>query len=127
MEFIYDSGDNLISMLYNGTEYYYIKNSRNNIYGIADISGTVVAGYSYDSWGKVLSITGNQQIGKINPFRYREYYYDSETELYYLNSRYYNTSTGRFINPDDEDIAEDMEEVLNTNLYCYALNIPINN
>lgn len=114
-------------MLYNGTEYYYIKNSRNNIYGIADISGTVVAGYSYDSWGKVLSITGNQQIGKINPFRYREYYYDSETELYYLNSRYYNTSTGRFINPDDEDIAEDMEEVLDTNLYCYALNIPINN
>lgn len=48
--------------------------------------------YTYDSWGKVLSVTGSMAdtLGLINPFRYRGYYYDSETGLYYLNSRYYD-------------------------------------
>jgi RHS repeat-associated protein len=56
----------------------------------------------YDSWGKLVSITGGNgenvtdntsHIGYINPLRYRSYYYDSETELYYLNARYYDPET----------------------------------
>jgi RHS repeat-associated protein len=77
----------------------------------------------YDSWGKLVSITGGSgenvtdntsHIGYINPLRYRSYYYDTETELYYLNARYYDPETGRFINSDDN-----FEGGLNLFAYCY--------
>lgn len=62
-----------------------------------------------------------------NPFRYRSYYYDFETNLYYLNSRYYDPETGRFVNADDIAILNSTKEVLNgLNLYTYCLNNPVN-
>jgi RHS repeat-associated protein len=69
---------------------------------IVDTSGNTVVTYTYDSWGKVLSVTGTlaTTVGKKNPIRYRGYYYDTESNLYYLNSRYYDPETGRFISAD---------------------------
>ncbi|MCI6043414.1 RHS repeat-associated core domain-containing protein, partial [bacterium] len=90
LEYFYDSDGNIISMLYNGTEYYYLKNIQGDIIGILDGSGARVVEYSYDSWGKVIEISGNQELGKRNPFRYRGYYYDEETGFYYVGSRYYD-------------------------------------
>ena len=83
----------------------------------------------FDSWGKVVNITGSLAgtVGEINPFRYRGYYYDTETKLYYLNSRYYDPETGRFINADNIDILEeDQYNILEHNLYTYCLNNPVN-
>ena len=68
--------------IYNGEEYYYIKNVQNDIVAIADKEGTVVANYYYDAWGNVTQITGNTALAQTNPLRYRSYYYDSETGLY---------------------------------------------
>ena len=87
---------------------------------IIDGSGNVVVQYAYDSWGKVLSVTGSlaSTVGAKNPIRYRGYYYDTESELYYLNSRYYDPEVGRFISPDV--VAED------GNLYNYCQNDPVN-
>ena len=87
--------------------------------------------YEYDAWGKVLSvkdangqeITVKNHIAHINPFRYRSYYYDEETKLYYLNSRYYNPEWGRFINVDD--VTGELGNILSHNLYQYAFNNPI--
>ena len=58
--------------------------------------------YSYDSWGRPLGMTDSteEQIGSKNPFRYREYFYDAETGLYYISSRYYDPEVGRWINAD---------------------------
>jgi len=55
-----------------------------------------VLSYTYDPWGKLLSMTdaSNTSIGTMNPFRYRGYYYDTETGWYYLNSRYYDPQGG---------------------------------
>ena len=62
-----------------------------------------------------------------NPFRYRSYYYDTETGLYYLNSRYYDPETGRFINVDDIDVIDTTKDFANgINLYVYCLNNPVN-
>ncbi len=58
-------------------------------------------------------------IAKINPLLYRGYYYDSELGLYYLNARYYDPETGRFLNADNN-----LEGGLNIYAYCY--NNPIN-
>ena len=63
-------------------------------------------------------------IANVNPLRYRGYYYDIETGFYYLNSRYYDPETGRFINADG---LIDNRGVITPNLFAYCLNNPINN
>ena len=68
-------------------------------------------------------ITDTSHIGYINPFRYRSYYYDNETKLYYLNSRYYNPEWGRFTNEDN--IFEQNDSLFGNNLYIYCLNNPL--
>ncbi len=69
----------------------------------------------------------NAKLAILNPFRYRSYYYDSETNLYYLNSRYYDPELGRFINADDISVLDISRSELNgLNLYCYCLNNPVN-
>ena len=82
--------------------------------------------YEYDAWGNITNITDTSGInlGEINPHRYRSYYYDSETGLYYLNSRYYNPDMGRFINADG--IIGANQDMLGYNLYAYVSNNPIN-
>ena len=88
-----------------------------------------MAGYRYDSWGKLLSCTGElaDSIGAVNPLRYRGYYYDSESGLYYLNSRYYDPETGRFLNADDPEILlEDQGHLLQYNQYIYCANNAVN-
>ena len=68
----------------------------------------------------------NKTIALLNPFRYRSYYYDEETGLYYLNSRYYDPQIGRFINADDISILSEGKDFFNgLNLYAYCSNNPI--
>ena len=112
-------------MLYNGTEYYYLKNIQGDIIGILDGNGTSVVEYSYDSWGKVIEISGNQELGKRNPFRYRGYHYDEETGFYYVGSRYYDPEVCRFINADTVDILGVQDNLNDKNLYAYCDNNPI--
>ena|GEM_PF-1959040 len=78
--------------------------------------------YTYDSWGKLISTTGSlaSTVGVKNPYRYRGYRYDTETGLYYLQSRYYNPEWGRFINADG--IIGQTGELLGHNLFTYAKN-----
>ena len=95
-----------------------------DVLGLFDKSGGKVVEYTYDSWGKLISTTGSKAgtLGAANPFRYRGYYYDSESGLYYLNSRYYDPETGRFVNADGQ-INSDL---LGKNLFAYCNNNPVN-
>ena len=129
--YIRDEEGSLIGFKYNNTLYYYIKNMQEDIIGITDSNYNLVCSYEYDSWGKLISIkdnngniiTNTSHIGYINPFRYRSYYYDNETKLYYLNSRYYNPEWGRFINAD-RFISTDTG-IIGFNMYAYCNNEPI--
>ncbi|WP_308463922.1 RHS repeat-associated core domain-containing protein [Clostridium felsineum] len=82
--------------------------------------------YTYDSFGKLISTDGSLKdtVGKLNPYRYREYRYDDETGLYYLQSRYYNSEWGRFINADEINAVEG--DILSTNMFVYCKNNPVN-
>ena len=115
--------------VYNGTNiYFYTKNLQGDITGIADANGAVVTSYTYDAWGNVLSVTGTQAstIGTANPFRYRGYYYDTETGLFYVGSRYYDPEIGRFINADDASISFlTGAQILGANLFAYCFNNPV--
>ena len=129
--YLRDSNSKLIGLKYNNNLYYYQKNIQDDIIGLLDSNYNLVAQYLYDSWGNIISIKDNlgneitdtSNIAHINPYRYRSYYYDKETKLYYLNSRYYNPAWGRFINADGIINAD---EVINGfNLYAYTTNNPI--
>ena len=78
--------------------YYYVTNLQGDVIAIVDDNGSTAASYEYDPYGGIISATGT--LADINPMRYRGYYYDAETTLYYLQSRYYDPGMGRFINAD---------------------------
>ena len=87
---------------YNGTKYSYVKNLQGDVIAIINAMGGTVVEYKYDAWGNILSVTGSMAstLGAVNPFRYRGYYYDTESGFYYLQSRYYDPQVGRFLNAD---------------------------
>lgn len=134
LNFYYDENDSPIAFSVNGTMYYYGKNLQGDVVKLYTANGEVIAEYTYDAWGKLLAITdanGNAITAPVspavvNPIRYRGYYYDSETGLYYLSSRYYDAIVGRFINIDDPVILFSYNVGLNCNGYVYCDNNPTN-
>jgi uncharacterized protein RhaS with RHS repeats len=97
--FFYDNDGQLIGLNYAAENYFYLKNLQGDIIAIADIDGTNLLWSILMMFGAFCfrhSGTMAGTLGIDNPFRYRGYYYDTETELYYLQSRYYNPSWGRF-------------------------------
>ncbi|ETA81933.1 hypothetical protein T472_0203775 [Youngiibacter fragilis 232.1] len=126
IHYSYDASGNLFSMNMNGTEYYYVRNAQGDITGLIDNAGNLVVSYTYDTWGKLLSTTGSlaSTIGVKNPYRYRGYRYDTETGLYYLQSRYYNPEWGRFVNADG--LGGSIGDLLSHNMFTYCENNPVN-
>ena len=124
--FLYDEKGNKYGFDYNGTKYYYIFNVQGDVIGILNQAGQKIVSYTYDPWGKVLSVDGSEAftIGQINPIRYRSYYYDTETGFYYLQSRYYDPTTRRFLNIDD--YVDPNKGIDGLNLFVYSKNNPIN-
>ena len=126
-QFSYSPEGEALSVKYNGTDYYYIRNLQGDVTGIYNYVGSVVVKYAYDAWGKIISVTGSMTntLGKLNPFRYRSYIYDEETGFYYLQSRYYDPEIGRFINAD---IFVSTGTGLNGfNMFAYCGNNPVVN
>ena len=120
LDFFYDESGLPYAMKYNGTVYYYITNLQGDVMHIVNASGTVVASYDYDPYGKVISAAGT--LANINPLRYRGYVYDTETGFYYLQSRYYDPTVGRFINADS--YATTGQGIIGHNMFAYCLNNP---
>ena len=130
LSFFYDQQGNRVGMADGKNNfYYYIYNVQGDVIALADAStGKLVATYTYDAWGKIVKINGQNpedvastNIANINPFRYRGYYYDTETSLYYLQTRYYDPDTGRFISADGQL----NEGVLGYNMFAYCENNPV--
>ena len=122
IDFSYDFFGNPIGFNYNGNSYYYVYDCLGNIVNVVEPTGNIVATYTYDAWGKILSSSGT--LADINPIRYKGYYYDSETGFYYLKSRYYNPEWHRFLSPDTEMIAGN-DLFLGCNMYSYCYYNPI--
>ena len=123
--FYYDSDGSATSFSYNGTMYFYVKNLQGDVIRIIDLAGTEVASYVYDAWGNIKDTKGEPTIREINPIRYRGYVYDTETSLYYLQSRYYDPFAGRFLNADIY-CDTGTSTPLSTNMFAYCENNIIN-
>jgi len=122
--YVYDAYADLIGFIYDDNKYYYGKNAMGDVTDIYDNYGNIICSYKYDAWGNVVTITGDLELAEINHIRYRGYYYDNETRLYYLISRYYDSEVGRFVNSDDIKMMLYSETCYN--LYSYCNNDPIN-
>lgn len=122
----YDSNGQAAAVKYGTNYYYYVYNGQGDVIGLIDSSGTYQVQYVYDVWGKLYSTTGSMAttLGVLNPFRYRGYVYDEETKLYYLNSRYYDPETCRFISADDVEYLG-AGGISGYNLYAYCGNNPV--
>ena len=109
--------------------YYFEKNFQGDITGIFNEAGSQVAWYEYDAWGNRVYgayLSGYSDIFNANPFRYRGYYYDTETGFYYCGSRYYDPVIGRFINADSTNtLMNTPMAYTDKNLYAYCDNNPV--
>jgi len=121
----YDASGSPMSITQGSDTYYYVTNIQGDVIAILNSSGTAVAEYVYDAWGNIFSTTGSMAttLGKYNPLRYRGYVYDEEYGLYYLQSRYYNPETGRFLNADV--YVSTGQGLLGNNMFIYCLNRPV--
>ena len=129
LHFWYDAQNRPAIVEFNGTKYGYLYNLQGDVIGLIDSANTEVVKYTYDAWGKPLSVTGSlaNTIGYYNPFRYRGYVYDVETGFYYVSSRYYDPEIGRWINADiPETLTADFEDFAQYNLFAYCFNDPVN-
>ena len=107
--------------------YLFTKNLQGDITGIYDEEGNLVAEYIYNAWGEhTVTNHTSANIGNINPFRYRGYFYDNETGYYYLNTRYYNPQIKRFISADSVNYLGANGDLNSYNLYAYCSNNPVN-
>ena len=132
LEFFYDY-EGIAACRYNNQLYLYITDGQGNVIALIDTNGNEMVQYWYDAWGnhKVVNssgveITDPDHIGNLNPFRYRGYYYDCETGLYFLQTRYYDPVVGRFLNRDSVQYAAP-KAINGLNLYAYCLNNPVKN
>ena len=124
---LYDNEESVCGVIYNDVPYYFHKNLQGDVIAIVDKNGDTVARYTYDAWGActIQSDSTGCCIASINPFRYRGYYYDIEIDMYYLQSRYYNPNTGRFINADAIEMLGSSGTNISYNLIVYCENEPI--
>ena len=135
--FLYDASGAPIGMKYRTTSYasgtydtyWYERNLQGDVVAIYGDNGTKYANYYYNAWGSHTTeyYNGGHTVTAIkrNPIRYRGYYYDIDLDLYYLQSRYYDSSVSRFISPDaPENLGVD-QTLISYNLYAYCSNNPV--
>ena len=131
--FYYDENNRAIAMRVNDTMYAFEHNAYGDVVGIFDTEGNLMVKYSYNAWGVPIEIVdGNgtdvsrdrTHVANKNPYRYRGYYYDVETGLYYLKTRYYDPITCRFINADS--YLQTAQGFYDKNVFSYCENDPVN-
>ena len=127
LDFLYDENGILYGLIKDSSrKYFYIRDFMSNILGLVDDSGNIVVKYKYDAYGNRISITDTSgcDLGNINPFRYKGYYYDDDVEMYYCKSRFYVPSWHRWLNSDSINYFEP-KNITSLNLFTYCNNNPV--
>ena len=136
IRYLYDESGELYGMDYNGNGYYgFIKNLQGDIVSIIplDSESNVEVNMEYDAWGKPIIKQASSaaegllmvMLMAVTNVGYRGYFYDFDTGLYYLRSRYYDPEIGRFVNADDTDYLGKDQSPVSLNLFLYCFNNPI--
>ncbi len=95
--YIYDDAGTPVEQIdNNSTPFYYQHDQLGSTRTLTDSSGSTVATYSYDAYGKLTSHTGSSDT----LLRWAGQYQDLSTGLYYLRARYYDPQTAQFLSRD---------------------------
>lgn len=114
----------------NSGKYYYLKDMLGSITDISDSSGNIVQKYEYSAYGTIYAIrdnAGNDVTSSpvVNTsFTYTGREWDAESGLYYYRARYYDASTGRFLQ-QDPDPGKLRNPATFLSKYAYAGNNPV--
>jgi len=115
---VYNYGLDLVSHYTTGedsnSEYYYISDAHGDVKQLVDTSLPTLANISTNTYDAF----GNGGANEYSRMGYAGEYHDHETGFIYLRARYYDPTTGRFIN---EDPVRD-----GLNWYAYCNNNPVN-
>ena len=133
--FLYDASGSPVGMQYRNSSYasgawdvyFYEKNLQGDIVSVYTEDRTLLVSYTYDAWGSFTATYHNGGAltsAAYNPFTYRGYYYDTETGLYYVSSRYYDPEIGRWINADG--FVSTGQDITGYNMFAYCGNNPVN-
>ena len=125
--FLYDDSSLLYRFILNKEhKYFYLRDAFGNILGILDERKSVIVKYKYNAWGEITEIISDSDtdIGELNPFKFKGYYYDHESSMYYCKSRYYVPEWCRWLNADNPKYL-DFNNVKSANLFAYCQNDPI--
>ena len=142
INYMYDESGRMLGFRLDGAEYYYVRDYSGDVTGLINSRGELIGSYLYDPWGVLLETYLNTfeeetadwtdadraeylRVLNLNPIRYKSYYYDSETGFYYLQSRYYDPITTRFINADGV-VSGVGGDIRGYNMFVYCMNNPIN-
>ena len=121
--YLYDC-NTVVGMILNGVKYFFQRNIQGDVVGVYNSAGTKVVTFKYDAFGRC-TVSGDTSLAQWCRIRYRGYYYDTETGLYWVQTRYYNPDWCRWISPDNVSYL-DPETPHGLNLYLYCGNDPIN-
>ena len=135
--YLYDANGAPIGMRYRTSSmaegvfytFWFDKNMQGDVVAVYNETGTKVLSYTYDTWGnKTITVhnsSGSNSYAQYNAITYRGYYFDSETNLYYVSSRYYDPAIGRFINADAIGLLGANRDFTSLNLFAYCGNNPV--
>ncbi|MBQ7541627.1 MAG: hypothetical protein IJT44_04980, partial [Clostridia bacterium] len=126
---LYNSAQEPIGFTVGEHTYYYIKNIQGDVLCVTDDAGTPIVHYTYDAWGAMTISPASQnvpsqtlaEVAFLNPVTYRGYFYDHELGFYYLQSRYYDPETGRFISADDTKCCSVENHLTSANMFAYGI------
>jgi len=127
VDFTYDADGSPLTLSYQGVTYYYVTNVQGDVVGITDTAGNLLVGFEYEAYGSGYFVSYNAEkaalLAQINPLGYRGYVLDVGTNLYYLQSRYYDPELGRFINADG--LISTGQGIIGNNIFAYCGNNPV--
>ena len=101
-----------------------VKYIQGDVVGVYNSAGTKVVTFTYDAYGNC-TVSGDESLADYCKIRYRGYYFDTETGLYWVQTRHYNPQWCRWISSDALEYI-DPESASGINLYVYCGNDPVN-
>ena len=111
--------DNLLAVKIGGESYYPLTDIQGTVWGYADSQNNVIARWTYDAWGNVLSETCTVPALAFVRYRFQGREWSASTGLINFRMRWYYSNTGRWLSKDPIGLSAGL------NLYVYCGNRPV--